>query len=304
MEKLLETIAVKKARLDKLLSKKNNRIVLNNWLRTELTYTSNAIEGNTLTRRETASAINENITSGSKPITDYIEAKNHASAYEFILDVISKSVRVDENVILEIHKKILGGIDDENAGRYRNVRVRISGSNVILPNYMKIPELMTEFDRWLKNNKLDSIHMAVQSHYRLVSIHPFVDGNGRTARLLMNMILMQAGYAPIIIRKIDRRRYLSGLEKYQLTGNPELYEKFMLGALSKSLSMVIDLLDKDAPDPAKLLTIAKFAELVGLPVSTIRYWVAENKLKPAGYTASGYMLFDRSQVHSLKKLKP
>jgi len=299
MNKILETIAIKKSKLDKLLVVKNNRRVLHDWLRTELTYTSNGIEGNTLTRKETELAINEDITSGSKPIKDYVEAKNHVAAYEFILNAITDGRPINEGLIIAVHKRILSGIDDENAGRYRNVRVRISGSNVILPNYMKVPDLMAGLDKRLKTSRLGIIHKAIDAHFCLVSIHPFIDGNGRTARLIMNMMLMKSGYAPIIIRKIDRKRYLAALEKYQLTDDPEQYERFMLGALSKSLSMVIDLLDKDAVDPKKLLTIAKFADLAGLPVSTIRYWVSENKLKPVGYTASGYMLFDKSQLHSL-----
>ena len=303
MNKLLETISVKKAKLDKLLINKSNRQSLNNWLKTELAYTSNAIEGNTLTRKETELAISEDITGSSKPIKDYIEAKNHAAAYEFILDAIANNAPVDENFVLSLHKRILTGIDDENAGIYRNVRVRIAGSNVIFPNYMKVPELMLEFNKWLKTNESDAVYKSIDAHFRLVSIHPFIDGNGRTGRLLMNMILMKSGYAPIIIRKIDRRRYLAALEKYQATGDSAAYEKFMLGALSKSLSMAIDLLEKDAVDPSKMLTIAKFANLANLPVSTIRYWVNENKLKPAGYTANGYMLFDKSQVDDLDGLK-
>lgn len=289
----------KKSRLDKLIANRNNWRVLTDWLQTELTYTSNAIEGNTLTRRETRKAITEDITGGAKPIRDYIEAKNHAAAFEFILGAIAKKSLVDENLILEIHKKILSGLDDENSRRYRNVRVRISGSAVILPNYMKVPELMSEFNHWLKTDKSNIVHKSIVAHFRLVSIHPFIDSNGRTARLMMNMMLMAAGFAPIIIRKIDRRRYLGAIEKFQLTGDGEQYEKFMLGALSKSMSMVIDLLDKDTPNPEKLMTISKFADLAGLPVSTIRWWVSENKLKPVGYTPNGYMLFDKSQVKDL-----
>ncbi|MDR2685696.1 MAG: Fic family protein [Rickettsiales bacterium] len=303
MDKIIQTITAKKAKLDKLLSNKNNRHTLNNWLKTELAYTSNAIEGNTLSRRETELAIAEEITGGSKPLKDYIEAKNHSVAFDFALDAIFSGAPIDENLILAIHKKILTGIDDDNAGHYRNVHVRISGSRVILPNHLKVPELMCEFNKWLKTKTDNAVQKSITAHFRLVSIHPFIDGNGRTSRLLMNMMLLNAGYAPIIIRKIDRRRYLMALEKYQLTQDNTQYEKFMLGALSRSLSMVIDLLDKAAVNPQKMLTIAKFADLAGLPTSTIRYWVKENKLKPAGYSQSGYILFDKSQVRELKKLK-
>lgn len=303
MDELLLKIQIKKQKLDKLLANKNNRKILTDWLRTELAYTSNAIEGNTLTRKETELAIEENITSGSKPIKDYQEARNHSLAYGVVLDAIDRNIPINEKLILEIHRQILSGIDDSNAGIYRNVRVRISGSSVVLPNPLKVPELMAEFNKWLKRDKTDIIHKSIEAHYRLVSRHPFVDGNGRAGRLLMNLMLMKSGYAPVIIRPIDRKRYLNALETYQVKGDGEKYTRFMLSALSRSLSMAIDLLDKDQADTKKLLTIAKFAKLAKLPVSTIRYWVGIGKLKPAGYTASGYMLFDARQVDSLEKLK-
>jgi Fic family protein len=303
MNKLLKKIQAKKRQLDKSLANKDNRKVLSDWLRTELAYTSNAIEGNTLSRRETKLAIDENITSGSKPIKDYQEARNHSAAYGMILDAMENNMPANEKLVLGIHKRILSGLDDAAAGSYRGVRVRISGSATILPNPLKVPELMDEFDKWLGTKKLDALHKAIEAHYRLVSIHPFIDGNGRTARLLMNYMLMKNGYAPIIIRPIDRKRYLNALEAYQTEGQGDKYLSFMLSAMSRSLSMVIDLLDKDKADAKKLLTIAKFAESAGLPVSTIRYWVSVGKLKPAAYTASGYMLFETGQVNGLKKLK-
>jgi len=302
MDEFLVKIQAKRQRLDKLLANKNNWKALSDWLRTELAYTSNAIEGNTLTRKETELAIEENITSGSKPIKDYQEARNHSLAYEFVLNAIDRNLPIDEKLVLEIHRRILSGIDDANAGVYRNVRVRISGSATILPNPLKVPELMTKFYKWLQTNKTDILYKTIEAHYRFVSIHPFVDGNGRTGRLLMNLMLMKNGYAPIIIRPIDRKRYLNALEAYQ-RGDSEKYTKFMLSALSRSFSVAIDLLNKDQADTKKLLTIAKFAKLAGLPVSTIRYWVNVNKLKPANYTASGYMLFEAEQAHSLEKLR-
>lgn len=221
--------------LQNLLKNKDNQKVLDKWLTTELAYTSNAIEGNTLTRKETEMAIEEKITSGAKPINDYLEAINHAKAFEFIRISAKNNIKIDEDYILQIHKIILSGIDDTNAGFYRSVRVRISGSQTILPNPLKVPDLMKEFSEWLVKKDDDMLMKAIEAHYRLVTIHPFVDGNGRTARLLLNSMLLENGYMPIIIRTIDRRRYLSALETYQTKENSEPYYKFMLSAMNRSL---------------------------------------------------------------------
>lgn len=297
MTDIVTEILSNKATLSKLLKNKDNRDVLYNWLKTELAYTSNAIEGNTLTRRETTLAIEENITSGSKPISHYVEAVNHAKAFELVMELAKQKRTIDVKDVLQIHKYILSGIDDANAGCYRQVPVRISGSRTVLPNPMKVPDLMEQFNYWLTTTDEDTVYKAINAHYRLVTIHPFKDGNGRTARLLMNLILMQDGFTPTIIRKIDRKRYLDALEKYQTTGNEDAYHNFMLSALNRSLKTAIDVLDANAPDMSdtKLVTVAKYAKIKDVPASTIRYWVQIGKIKPTAYTDAGYMLFDPKQ---------
>lgn len=303
MQDIRAKIEENRKKLQQLLQNKDNQKVLEAWLKTELAYTSNGIEGNTLTRKETELAIEENLTSGAKPINHYLEAINHAKAFEFILEAGKNSAKINESFVLQLHKIILSGIDNTNAGFYRSVRVRISGSETILPNPLKVPDLMADFGVWLTDKHDDDLDFALEAHYRLVSIHPFIDGNGRTARLLLNAILLENGYAPIIIRKIDRRRYLSALKTYQTRENPEPYINFMLSALNRSLKMMIDLLDISKPEPTtELLTIAKFAKLAGVPVSTVRYYMKEGKLKPTAYTASGYALFAEKQVVDVKLL--
>lgn len=289
--------------LQNLLKNKDNQKVLDKWLTTELAYTSNAIEGNTLTRKETEMAIEEKITSGAKPINDYLEAINHAKAFEFIKTSAKNNIKIDEEYILQIHKIILSGIDDTNAGFYRSVRVRISGSQTILPNPLKVPDLMKDFSKWLVKKDGDMLMKAIETHYRLVTIHPFVDGNGRTARLLLNSMLLENGYVPIIIRTIDRRRYLSALETYQTKENSEPYYKFMLSAMNRSLKMMIDLLDVNKQEPDKsLLTISKFAKICNVPVSSIRYWMQIGKIRPTAFTPAGYALFDHDQIANIEKL--
>lgn len=301
MQNLYKKIEQNQQKLAQLLKEPQNIETLNNWLRTELAYTSNAIEGNTLTRKETALLIEEEITSSPKPINDYLEARNHAKAYEYIVN-LEKMEPLSEETVLRIHKIILSGIDDLNAGFYRAVRVRISGSQTVLPNPLKVPALMLDFSCWLLQAKGSPIETAIEAHYRLVSIHPFIDGNGRTARLLMNLILIKNGLAPIIIRPRDRKRYLAVIEARQVNGNEEGYVKFMLNALNRSLKTVIDLLDpaKEDTPTQKLLTISKFAKLIGVPVSTIRYWMETGKIKPVSYTASGYALFNPEQKTAIK----
>ena len=303
MQEIRVKIEENRKKLQSLLKNKDNQKVLDAWLKTELAYTSNGIEGNTLTRKETELAIEEKLTSGAKPINDYLEAINHAKAFEFILEAGKNKLKIDEDFVLRLHKIILSGIDDTNAGFYRSVRVRISGSQTVLPNPIKVPDLMRDFGKWLTQKHNDILAMAFEAHYRLVTIHPFVDGNGRTARLLLNAILLENGYAPIIIRKIDRRRYLSALETYQTKENAEPYVNFMSSALNRSLKMMIDLLDTTRPNTNdNLMTIAKFAKAAGVPVSTIRYYMKEGKIKPTAFTQSGYTLFDKKQVKDVKKL--
>ena len=302
---ILNDIAEKREKLLSLLKNKDNRTVLHNWLKTELAYTSNAIEGNTLTREETTLVIEEGVTSGSKPLKHYQEARNHALAYEYVLTAAQSATPVTESTILSLHKIILSGIDDLNAGFYRSVKVRISGSATVLPNPVKVPDLMAALDVWLKTDATAEPLKAIEAHYRLVSVHPFTDGNGRSARLLMNLMLLKSGYSPVIIRPRDRKRYLSALETYQTTGNKKTYFNFMLEALSRSLTAAIDLLDVSKPDVSgeKLMKIGAFAKLCGVPASSIRYWVKVGKLTPALKTDSDYALFSEKQSREVKVLK-
>ena len=294
MNSVLGEIRANKEKLKILLQNPNNKKEMYKWLKTELAYTSNAIEGNTLTRKETELVIDDGITSTSKPIKDYIEAINHAKAFEKIIVFLKENKNINENFMLDIHKIILTGLDNDNAGFYRNCRVRISGSTVIMPNPLKVPDLMINFYNWLDENMDNEPLTAILAHLKFVSIHPFVDGNGRCVRLLMNTILLQFGFVPIVIRPTDRKRYLSVIENYQLKGDEKPYTNFMLNLLNRTMNVLITMLDTDIDiEPNKLLTISKYAKLKNVPVSTIRYWIKVGKVKPASYTDSGYMLFKK-----------
>ena len=292
---LISQLSNRKRKFNKLFKEEKSKEQLYKWLKSELAYTSNNIEGNTLTRKETRLVIEEDITSSSKPFVHYQEAVNHAKAFDCIIDMLKSGKKINENTVLEIHKRLLSGIDDYNAGFYRNCPVRISGSRVILPNPMKVPDLMKAF--FEKIDSIKGVDDIIKTHLDFVSIHPFSDGNGRCARLLMNLLLIQNGFCPIIIRPRDRKRYINSIEKAQLTGDIDDYMKFMVTRLSQSFDTIFDIYEpKKEVENGKLMTIAKFAKSVELPVSTIRYWVKVGKLKPIMYTEAGYMMFSETQI--------
>jgi Fic family protein len=178
------------------------------------TYNSNAIEGNTLSLRETQLVLETGITIGGKSLKEHLEAINHREAILFVEDLASKKTKITERNIKEIHSLILKEIDPKYAGRYRDIQVRISGSRHLPPEAVRIPELMERFSKKrLSSSKQHPVEQAALAHFDFVSIHPFVDGNGRTARLLMNLILLKYAYFPAVILKNDRKKYYNALEK-------------------------------------------------------------------------------------------
>lgn len=210
---------------------------LRQWYHIALTYNSNAIEGNTLTHQETALVAEKGVTIGGKSLREHLEVINHVKALEYIETLLpQKPQQITLENILTIHKFILKDIDDDSAGRYRNVAVRISGSEVVMPNPLKIPNLMQNFIQWLQHTTgLHPVQLAADAHFKLVSIHPFIDGNGRTARLLMNLILLQSGYPYAIVRAEDRLAYLKALEKGQTSKDIMDYYQIIYEAVERSL---------------------------------------------------------------------
>ena len=281
---------------------------LEDWFRVELTYTSNAIEGNTLTRQETALVVEKGITVGGKSLVEHLEAANHAQALDWVKEQLKRTPQcLKENDVLKIHSIILKGIDDYNCGHYRSVPVRISGSRVVLPNPRKVPELMNLFMDWLQDSKkLHPVELAAQAHYRLVTIHPFVDGNGRTARLLMNMILLMSGYPAAIIRKRDRLNYLKSLEKAQLGGSEDDYLKIIMKAVDRSLDIYLKAVQGEAAgfeNEDVLLKIGELAKETGETHSTLRHWTKEGLLEPAQVTEAGYQLYALEAIERVNKIR-
>ena len=258
---LYNRIVQKKKQLDKLrpfpktaLEKLKEKIVV------EWTYNSNAIEGSSLTLKETKLILEDGLTIKGKPLKEHLEAINHRDAIEFVEKLLSKRVIVTPLLIRQIHSLVLTKIDDKEAGKYRNVKVTISGSKYIPPELISVPHLMADFGKWLKNkkSKANIIEYAAIAHFKLVHIHPFIDGNGRTARLLTNLILMQHGFPPTVVLKVDRKRYYDCLEK----GHKEKlvdFINFMARSVERSLAIWIEAIkpEKEQKPEEKYLPISK-----------------------------------------------
>lgn len=309
MTNILTALEAKKQRLDAFLPFPVALVAnLREWFKIELTYTSNAIEGNTLSRAETALVVEKGITVDGKTLQEHLEAVNHAQAFDWVMQRIHSTKKdITERTILDLHQLILQKIDDIDAGRYRTVPVRIAGSTVIMPNAMKVPDLMNEFISWLQTSSDHPLTVAVDAHFKLVSIHPFVDGNGRTARLLMNLLLMQSGYPPAITRKEDRKQYIARIEKAQLGGSLADYYTLMYEAVDRSLDIYLGAIEDKKQEKIlekkPVLKIGELAVLVGETVPTIRYWTKEGLLSVAKYSEGGYQLYSQTQVAVIKKIR-
>jgi Fic family protein len=242
VQEILQRISAKKAKLD-LLGPFPPELEKNlyEWFKVALTYSSNAIEGNTLTLAETAQVLEKHITIGGKSINEHLEAINHGQAVDFIRDLAhtKKREQLSLDDILAIHAIVLQKINDEWAGRLRTTAVRVIGSPVPCPNYLKVPVLMDELITALKTSNDHSATIAAYAHLQLAAIHPFVDGNGRTARLLMNLLLLQHQYPLVIIDVKDRETYINVIQK-ALKGETDDYYTFIYAAIEHSLDEYIE----------------------------------------------------------------
>ena len=206
------------------------------------TYNSTAIEGSTLSLKETATLLEEGLVVGNKPLTDYLAAKGHRDAINLLFRWIAgRKKEIREEDILELHKATMKGIVEKYIGAYRPVQVYLRGSSFLPPPPNKVPKLMGEFIYKLNRNpnKYDPITLSALSHLEFESIHPFVDGNGRVGRLLANWVLMEGGYPPIIIAKKERLRYIRLLEQAQTKNKQYALVKFFKNKVDEALDFYL-----------------------------------------------------------------
>lgn len=239
--KILKRLEEKKRLLDKsrplstsLLERLREQITV------EWTYNSNAIEGNTLTLKETKLVLEEGITVAGKSLREHFEATNHRDAILFLEKLVRSKKKIGEADVNQIHAIISKNIEKKFAGQYRKGQVRIIGAKKIPPNYLKVPKLMKDLYNWINNNpeKLHIVELAALAHYKFVAIHPYYDGNGRVARLLMNLILLRKGFPPAVVLRNDRKRYYNALQKADI-GDFSLFVLLMSISCERSLDLYL-----------------------------------------------------------------
>ena len=248
MDQLLEQIAAKKAELDRL------RALAPGGLRNlehvhdlELTYTSNAIEGNTLTASETMLVIEQGITIGGKPLKDHMEAIDHHEAIRYVRQLARQGTRLTEMDVRTLHSLVVRRSEPDIAGRYANQGrfVLTETGRHAFPSPSEVPALMGDLATWLAAAP-DTPATAFTAHRRLVEIHPFDDGNGRTARLLMNLLLLRGLYPPVAVRPIDRPAYIRALQQ----ATPESFDRLLHERLDETLGEYLSALNAALPTPA------------------------------------------------------
>lgn len=237
LQSLLDEIDALKKKLDDFRQLDSFRI--SQALELEYTFESNRIEGNTLTLRETDLVINEGLTISGKSMREHLEAINHQEAIGYIKQLMERNFSLNERELLTIHNLILRGIIPEDAGRYRRVQVMIKGSAHMPPQPFMVAKEMEDYFLWYEANKtkVHPIILAAEMHERLVTIHPFIDGNGRTSRLIMNLIFLQNGF---VIGNIKgdyetRMQYYQALETAQTSNNKEDFLLFIAQIEKESL---------------------------------------------------------------------
>lgn len=217
-------------------------------LELEYTFESNRIEGNTLTLRETDLVINEGLTISGKSMREHLEAINHVEAIAYIKQLMERNFPFNERELLSVHNLILRGIIPEDAGRYRRVQVMIKGSSHMPPQPFVVAKEMEDYFIWYEENKskMHPVVLAAEMHERLVTIHPFIDGNGRTSRLIMNLILLQNGYVIANIKGDyeTRMNYYKTLEAAQTSNNKEDFLLFIAQVEKECLERYINIISK------------------------------------------------------------
>jgi Fic family protein len=252
VENLLAAIAAKKAELDRLrLRAPGGTTNLDHSQDLELTYTSNAIEGNTLTAVETTMVIEQGITVAGKPLRDHLEAIDHFDAIRYVRDLARQGTPLTEMDVRSLHRLVVLRSKPDIAGRYADQGrfVLTDSGRYSFPSPAEVPALMGDFSDWL-GAAAATPATAFTAHRRLVEIHPFNDGNGRTARLLMNLILIRGFYPAVAVRPEDRPAYIAALQQAQAGGGSDAFDRLLYERLDATLAEYVNAARQALPAPS------------------------------------------------------
>ena len=281
---LRQRIDEKLRRLNKLRPLPKSAVKkLRDQFRIDMTYNSNAIEGNSLTLKETFWVITEGITIKGKPLKDHLEAKDHHEALEFLYELASDRRRptLSEKLIREIHLLVMKKTDEEWAGRYRSGKVIIGGSDHVPLVASVVPAKMAGVIKWFERNRktLHPIELAALLHHKLVNIHPFFDGNGRTARLIMNLVLLRQRYPLAIILKNDRQKYYRVLIRAD-SGEYQPLVTFIFQAVERSLNIYLQTLEPTGVKGRdKFLPLSEIAKHIPYSQKYLNLLIRQGKLE-------------------------
>jgi Fic family protein len=246
MDELLTSIAARKKRLDELRPLSPKALAnLEHYYDIELTYTSNAIEGNTLSPVETALVIEQGITVGGKPLKDHLEALDHYDAIRYVRELARQETPVTESDVRSLHKLVMQPSAPNIAGQYADLPryVRTETGRYNFPSPAEVPALMGDFAAWIATAP-HTPGIAFTAHHRLADIHPFNDGNGRTARLLMNLVLIRCGYPPVAARPEDRIEYIRSLQQEQAGQGAQSFNALLYRRLDATLAEYLSALQE------------------------------------------------------------
>ena len=248
----------------------------------EMTYNSNAIEGNTLTLKETAWVLQEGITIKGKPFKDHLEVKNQKEAIDFLYGLVSPEAteNITENLIREIHSLVVKDSDSDIAGKYREGNVIITGAHHKPPEGFEVKMKMQDLIKWINanKNKLHPIDLAAIAHHKISHIHPFWDGNGRVSRIVMNIFVMSAGYPLAVILHNDRKRYYRVLAEAD-AGNYDQFCEFIAQSVIRSLNLYLKFLKSNNDKNSQFISLKDLAEGSPYSATYLRKLATQGKLE-------------------------
>ena len=236
---------------------------LNEQFSLEMTYNSNAIEGNSLTLKETAWVIQDGLTIKGKPMKDHLEARDHFAALTYLYDLVEHDAHptISEVLIRTIHQLVVRETEQQTAGMYRTGNVVITGSDHTPPDVSELSVHMRDLIHWIGSNqkKLHPVEFAAMIHHKLVSVHPFFDGNGRTARVIMNLMLLREGYPLVIVLKNDRKKYYQALHKAD-HGDVVPFVRFIAQAVERSLNIYLKIVAPSSEQSERYFLLSEIAQ--------------------------------------------